>query len=319
MKFSIKASDPKGREQTFVIEAHDEKSAVSVLRARGFFPFGASQIENGSRSADGVHLDSDGTISGSRAESELVKILSVARMFLSDAIFMEDRAGRRKLRRASKYIMIGSATAVLVSLIAVLVTKNEGHRYGQAVKSYRAGQVAEALAIVNALSQKYQAKPTASYLKSDCLLQLAHQKIESADHEAALVYLRGVPKAFQKYEIVEQLIENSSQQLARSEEEQRQRTESIRRKPTRLRTYGGIIPYDREKYYSEKYAKMHDEVQGHSSSRPVVRLKDVMTESELDAYSLKQSMDLLKSHTAEQLNRMSDRQLIELMHKNQKR
>lgn len=39
MKFTVKAIDPQGRDQEFTIDAPDQKTAVSTIRARGFFPF----------------------------------------------------------------------------------------------------------------------------------------------------------------------------------------------------------------------------------------------------------------------------------------
>jgi len=97
------------------------------------------------------------------------------------------------------------------------------------------------------------------------------------------------------------------------------RSEEEAKDSGRLKTYGGDIPYDRKKYYSKKYEKMVDEIEGrqHSSSTP--RLKDTMTERELDAHALETAADLLQSYTPEQLNKMSDRELLKLMIKSQKR
>jgi len=56
MKYQIKATDAQGRDTQFLVDSPDEKTAVSIVRSRGFFPYRVANVPKRSQPVELVHV-----------------------------------------------------------------------------------------------------------------------------------------------------------------------------------------------------------------------------------------------------------------------
>lgn len=187
MKYRVKAFDADGRDQVFTLDADDKHAAAAAIRTRGFFPFEVKPVDIGPASEPDA----------------FAQLLTLA-------------IGKAKAHP----VVVGSATVVLSLVVIIFAVTAEGRRYNRAVKAYQSGEFESALTIVASLSPEYQARSTATYLKSDALLQLAQQEIENTRYDAALSHLKQIPTTFQRYGRASELIESTSSELDRIKTEQ---------------------------------------------------------------------------------------------------